>query len=104
MDEAVTFSVKTTKNRDGAVEYATVHGSDDATHGTWRTEGVAKVSASFLNAEHAGGRVAQGTCRHGSACDHERIHVPLREFTEAHRVVLCETHAGMLNTARGSLA
>jgi hypothetical protein len=55
----------------------------------------------FANNEHACGRVAQGRCQLGHACDRDRIHVPrmLRPYAE---VILCDVHADEIDPIRGA--
>jgi len=56
--------------------------------------------ASYVNGEHAKGRVAQGQCSHGKACDRTRINwLPLSSENRA-AVVLCPEHAAEVDAAR----
>lgn len=51
--------------------------------------------AAYLNAEHVGGRVAQGSCKLGVACDRERMFVRPADIADnvRGRIVLCGEHS-----------
>ncbi len=53
--------------------------------------GLAVKHAEFLNEEHKNGRVAQGICQKGHACDRDRITHP-DLLLRPSDIVLCEEH------------
>lgn len=62
------------------------------------TEQRAQKYAQHLTAEHAGGRVAQGSCQKGHACDFARINDLVR--VDRALVILCPEHTVVVDGAR----
>ena len=100
MSKAITFSTHEIKDARGDLEAHQVR--EDGTGrrcSTWIAAEAGRKRADanrdLLNIEHANGRVAQGHCGKGHACDRDRIHVPLRDLRPDLRavVILCDEHA-----------
>lgn len=61
----------------------------------FKVQNRAEIYAAYLNAEHVHGRVAQGSCKLGVACDRERMFARPAQIAShvRERIVLCGEHS-----------